>query len=80
MLLAFSAVLGPIGSGALVSHLVHASDTTSSVVLLMGMAVGVGAWVGMVVTLRSFVDALGVWRGEPPGRATRRSRATTARG
>src|SRR6185437_4083715 len=41
VLLAFSAVLGTIGTGALVSHLVHASDTTSSVVLLMGMAVGV---------------------------------------
>jgi RND superfamily putative drug exporter len=41
VLLAFSAVLGSIGLSALVSHVAHASETTSSVILLMGMAVGV---------------------------------------
>src|SRR3954451_1180245 len=41
VLLAFSAVLGSIGLSALVSHLVHASDSTNSVILLIGMAVGV---------------------------------------
>jgi uncharacterized membrane protein YdfJ with MMPL/SSD domain len=41
VLLAFSAVLGSGGLAAVASHLVHASDATSSVILLMGMAVGV---------------------------------------
>ncbi|HZO79709.1 MAG TPA: MMPL family transporter [Solirubrobacteraceae bacterium] len=41
VLLAFSAVLGSGGLAALASHIVHASDATSSVMLLMGMAVGV---------------------------------------
>jgi uncharacterized membrane protein YdfJ with MMPL/SSD domain len=41
VLLAFTAVLGSIGLAALVSHLSHASDATNSVMLLMGMAVGV---------------------------------------
>jgi RND superfamily putative drug exporter len=41
VLLAFSAVLGSGGVAAVVSHLVHASEATSSVMLLMGMAVGV---------------------------------------
>jgi putative drug exporter of the RND superfamily len=41
VLLAFSAVLASLGIAALVSHLVHASSATSSVMLLMGMAVGV---------------------------------------
>ena len=41
VLLALSAVLGSVGLSALVSHVAHASDTTSSVILLMGMAVGV---------------------------------------
>lgn len=41
VLLAFSAVLGAGGLAALASHLVHASGATSSVMLLMGMAVGV---------------------------------------
>jgi putative drug exporter of the RND superfamily len=41
VLLAFSAVLGSIGLSALASHVFHASDATSSVILLMGMAVGV---------------------------------------
>jgi RND superfamily putative drug exporter len=41
VLLAFSAVLGSGGLAAVASHLVHASDATSSVMLLMGMAVGV---------------------------------------
>ncbi len=41
LLLGFSAVLGAIGISALISHLVPATDTTASVILLMGMAVGV---------------------------------------
>jgi uncharacterized membrane protein YdfJ with MMPL/SSD domain len=41
VLLAFSAVIGSGGLAAIASHVVHASDATSSVMLLMGMAVGV---------------------------------------
>ena len=41
VLLAFSAVLGSIGLASVTSHLVHASDSMNSVILLMGMAVGV---------------------------------------
>jgi uncharacterized membrane protein YdfJ with MMPL/SSD domain len=41
VLLAFSAVLGSIGLAQLISHVAHASDSTQSVILLMGMAVGV---------------------------------------
>ena len=41
VLLAFSAVLGSVGLSQLVSHVFHASDATQSVILLMGMAVGV---------------------------------------
>jgi RND superfamily putative drug exporter len=41
VLLAFTAVLGSIGLMELTSHLAHASDATQSVMLLMGMAVGV---------------------------------------
>jgi RND superfamily putative drug exporter len=41
VLLAFSAVLGSIGLSELLSHVLHASDATQSVILLMGMAVGV---------------------------------------
>ena len=41
VLLSFSAVLASLGLAALASHLVHASDATSSVMLLIGMAVGV---------------------------------------
>jgi putative drug exporter of the RND superfamily len=41
VLLAFSAVLGSLGLSQLFSHVAHASDATQSVMLLMGMAVGV---------------------------------------
>ncbi|MFL5981635.1 MAG: MMPL family transporter [Gaiellaceae bacterium] len=41
VLLAFSAVLASVGLSALASHVFHASDATASVILLMGMAVGV---------------------------------------
>src|SRR3954462_6442234 len=41
VLLAFSAVLAAVGLSALASHVFHASDATASVILLMGMAVGV---------------------------------------
>ncbi|MFZ0341730.1 MAG: MMPL family transporter [Gaiellaceae bacterium] len=41
VLLAFSAVLASLGLSSLVSHVAHASSATSSVILLIGMAVGV---------------------------------------
>src|SRR5690348_4482874 len=41
VLLAFSGVLGSLGIAAALSHFFHASDATNSVMLLMGMAVGV---------------------------------------
>src|SRR5262249_40297951 len=41
VLLAFSAVLASIGLAELSSHVLHASDATNSVMLLIGMAVGV---------------------------------------
>jgi RND superfamily putative drug exporter len=41
VLLAFSAVIASGGLAAVASHIVHAADATSSVMLLMGMAVGV---------------------------------------
>src|SRR5437660_740896 len=41
VLLAFSAVLASVGVSNLVSHVAHASGATSSVILLIGMAVGV---------------------------------------
>jgi uncharacterized membrane protein YdfJ with MMPL/SSD domain len=41
VVLAFSAVLGSIGIAQLSSHVAHASDATNSIILLMGMAVGV---------------------------------------
>jgi RND superfamily putative drug exporter len=41
VLLAFTAVLGSLGLSQLASHVFHASDATQSVMLLMGMAVGV---------------------------------------
>jgi uncharacterized membrane protein YdfJ with MMPL/SSD domain len=41
VLLAFSAVLASIGLNQLTSHVWHASDASSSVILLIGMAVGV---------------------------------------
>jgi uncharacterized membrane protein YdfJ with MMPL/SSD domain len=41
VLLGFSAVLGALGISALVSHVFAASDATQSVILLVGLAVGV---------------------------------------
>ena len=41
VLLAFSGVLGSLGLAAAISHLFHSSDATNSVMLLIGMAVGV---------------------------------------
>jgi uncharacterized membrane protein YdfJ with MMPL/SSD domain len=41
VLLALSAVLGSVGAAALASHVFHSSQQTTSVILLMGMAVGV---------------------------------------
>ena len=41
VLLAFSAVLAAIGLNALLSHVIHTADATMSVILMVGMAVGV---------------------------------------
>ena len=41
VLLAFSAVLAATGLNAFVSHLVHSADATASVIVMIGMAVGV---------------------------------------
>jgi uncharacterized membrane protein YdfJ with MMPL/SSD domain len=41
VLLAFSAVLAGTGLNALISHVVHSADATTSVILMVGMAVGV---------------------------------------
>jgi RND superfamily putative drug exporter len=41
VLLAFSAVLAATGLNALVSHVIHSADATTSVILMVGMAVGV---------------------------------------
>jgi uncharacterized membrane protein YdfJ with MMPL/SSD domain len=41
VLLAFTAVLAATGLNALSSHLVHTSDATTSVILMIGLAVGV---------------------------------------
>ncbi len=41
VLLAFSAVLASVGLSSVLSHVAHASSATQSVILLMGMAVGV---------------------------------------
>jgi putative drug exporter of the RND superfamily len=41
VLLAFSAVLAAIGLNAIASHVIHTADATMSVILMVGMAVGV---------------------------------------
>jgi RND superfamily putative drug exporter len=41
VLLAISAVLASLGLSSLVSHVAHAADATNSVILLIGMAVGI---------------------------------------
>ena len=41
VLLAFSAVLAATGLNAFVSHVIHSADATTSVILMVGMAVGV---------------------------------------
>ena len=41
VVLAFTAVLAATGLNSLVSHLVHTSDATTSVILMIGLAVGV---------------------------------------
>jgi len=41
VVLAFSAVIGTLGLSSVVSHVFPATDTTASVILLVGMAVGV---------------------------------------
>ena len=41
VLLAFSAVLAATGLNSLLSHIVHSSDATTSVILMVGMAVGI---------------------------------------
>ena len=73
VLLAFSAVLGSLGLAALSSHLVHASSATSSVMLLIGMAVGVDY--SLFYLKREREER----RGLPPDEALARAAATSGR-
>jgi RND superfamily putative drug exporter len=73
VLLAFSAVLASLGIAALVSHLIHASTATSSVMLLMGMAVGVDY--SLFYLKREREER----RNAPPDRALARAAATSGR-
>ncbi len=74
VVLAFTAVLATVGLGAVVSHVVHASDTTSSVVVLLGMAVGVDY---SLFYLRREREERG--RGFGPREALHRAAATSGR-
>ncbi|HUA74045.1 MAG TPA: MMPL family transporter [Solirubrobacteraceae bacterium] len=73
VLLAFSAVLGSLGLAAALSHVLHASDATSSVMLLMGMAVGVDY--SLFYLKREREER----RGLPPHAALARAAATSGR-
>jgi uncharacterized membrane protein YdfJ with MMPL/SSD domain len=73
VLLAFSAVLGSLGLAAVLSHVVHASDATSSVMLLMGMAVGVDY--SLFYLKREREERKGL----PPRAALERAAATSGR-
>ncbi len=73
VLLAFSAVLGSLGMFAIVSHLMHASDAASSVMLLMGMAVGVDY--SLFYLKREREER----RSSEPGEALARAAATSGR-
>jgi uncharacterized membrane protein YdfJ with MMPL/SSD domain len=74
VLLAFSAVLGSIGLAALASHLVPESEATGSVMLLMGMAVGVDY--SLFYLRREREERRG---GYPSGTALQRAAATSGR-
>jgi RND superfamily putative drug exporter len=72
VVLAFSGVLAALGISALVSHLVPASDSTASVILLIGMAVGVDYSLFYLRREREERAA-----GLPPAQALRRTAATS---
>jgi len=72
VLLAFSGVLATIGLGALASHVVAAGDATKSVILLIGMAVGVDY---SLFYLRREREERA--RGLSPGDALRKAAATS---
>jgi anti-anti-sigma factor len=72
VVLAFSGVLAALGVSALVSHLVPASDSTASVILLVGMAVGVDYSLFYLRREREERAA-----GAPPEQALRRTAATS---
>src|SRR5262245_61061770 len=72
VLLAFSAVLGSVGLSSLLSHVAHASDATSSVILLMGMAVGVDY--SLFYLKREREERA---RGAEPGQALERAASTS---
>jgi anti-anti-sigma factor len=72
VVLAFSGVLAALGISALVSHLVPASDSTASVILLIGMAVGVDYSLFYLRREREERAA-----GAPPAQALRRTAATS---
>src|SRR5262245_20642035 len=72
VLLAFSAVLASVGVSSLLSHVAHASDATSSVILLMGMAVGVDY--SLFYLKREREERA---RGAEPGQALERAASTS---
>jgi RND superfamily putative drug exporter len=74
VLLGFSAVLASLGISSLLSHLQHASDATSSVILLIGMAVGVDYSLFYVKREREERAA-----GRGPADALQRAAATSGR-
>jgi len=78
VLLAFSAVLASIGLARVVSHVVPASDSTSSIILLIGMAVGVDY--SLFYLRREREEAAALRAALPEGvRPTRRQRAEVLR-
>jgi uncharacterized membrane protein YdfJ with MMPL/SSD domain len=77
VLLAFSAVLGSGGLAAAASHLIHTSGATSSVMLLMGMAVGVDY--SMFYLKREREERRTGAAGDGPGEALQRAAATSGR-
>jgi hypothetical protein len=72
VVLAFSAVVGTLGLAALVSHVVPTTETTASVILLVGMAVGVDYSLFYLRREREETAA-----GLPPRSALQRAAATS---
>jgi RND superfamily putative drug exporter len=72
VVLAFSAVIGTLGLAALVSHVVPTTETTASVILLVGMAVGVDYSLFYLRREREETAA-----GLPPRSALQRAAATS---